>query len=172
MLVADHMTPNPITVRPSTPVQEALRLMEECVVRHLPVVVDGRLVGVVSDRDLFAVPPPVLSILETSVGEVMQREVVTVEPAESIVSALVEFLCQGIGCLPVVEGEQLLGILTEFDLLKLYRRCVRDGVEEDPLVGKVVRGEALAVAPDTPFSELVALCDVNGFRHLLVVEGG
>ncbi|MDA1267001.1 MAG: CBS domain-containing protein, partial [Planctomycetota bacterium] len=113
-----------------------------------------------------------LSILETSVGEVMQREVVTVEPADSIVSALADFLRQGIGCLPVVEDEQLLGILTEFDLLELYRRCARDGVEEDPTVGSVILGKALTVAPDIPFSDLVELCEVNGFRHLPVVEGG
>ena len=171
MIVADHMTPNPITVGPSTPVQEALRIMEESAVRHLPVLVDRRLVGVVSDRDLFAIPPPVLSVLETSVGEVMQREVVTVEPADSIVSALVEFLCNGIGCLPVVEGELLLGIITEFDLLELYRRCALEGVEEDPPVGRVVHSKALTVGPNVPYSELSELCKTNGFRHLPVVEG-
>ena len=166
------MTPDPITVRPTTPVQEALRLMDECAVRHLPVVEGTRLVGVVSDRDLFSIPPPVLGVVETSVGEVMQREVVTVEPKDSVVSALVEFLCQGIGCLPVVEDGQLLGIVTEFDLLALYRRCARVGVEEDPPVGGVVRGKALTVAPDVPFSELDELCQTNGFRHLPVVDAG
>ena len=57
MFVANRMTKNPITVEPTTPVNDAAKLMKQRKIRRLPVVENGHLVGIISDRDVMRVAP-------------------------------------------------------------------------------------------------------------------
>jgi CBS domain-containing protein len=180
MDVGRCMTPDPIVIAPDTSLDAALELMDDCVVRHLPVVDSGRLVGIVSDRDLLGatgysvlggrlMPPPGL----TPVEEVMQTELVTVSPDEPIVAAAVEVIVRGIGCLPVVEHGQLRGIVTEMDLLGQYARVCREKRlvgEVDPPVSGVARPNAVVVAPTATLAQVEELCAAKGIRHLPVVQ--
>jgi CBS domain-containing protein len=97
-------------------------------IRHLPVLDEGRVVGVVSQRDLFR------SALATALGygekaqktllrtirvkEVMSEPAITVSPEASAKEAIHLMLEHKIGCLPVIEGRTLLGIVTETDILR------------------------------------------------------
>jgi acetoin utilization protein AcuB len=131
MLVKERMTRDPITVKRDTPVDEALRIMQDKKIRRLPVVDDaGRLVGIVSQMDLlYASPSPAtsLSIHEIhyllsrlTVQEVMTKEVITVEedtPLEEAARILVD---NRIGGLPVMREGKLVGIITETDLFKIF----------------------------------------------------
>ena len=131
MLVRERMTPNPITIAPDTSVKDALSLMRERKVQHLPVL-DGRdqLVGIVSEKDLlYASPSPVtsLSIWEIhdllyrlKVEKVLTREVITVSEDTPLEEAARLMADRGIGDLPVMRGKTLVGIITKTDLFKAF----------------------------------------------------
>src|SRR5947209_12813189 len=106
------MTRNPVTLSPEASVAEALTLCRERRIRHIPVVEKGRLVGIVSDRDLrdaspvLGDPERTRTLQEIRVGDVMTREVIMVDSQESIENAAKELYEQNIQSLPVVgEGD-------------------------------------------------------------------
>jgi CBS domain-containing protein len=128
MRVRDLMTPAPITVSPETSVVEARALMTEARVRHLPVVRDGQLVGIVTDRDIrLNLPSPATSLsagelnyllARLPVEQTMTSAVITVDPQRSVREAGQIMLDHKIGSLPVLEQGRLVGILTETDFLR------------------------------------------------------
>ena len=97
-------------------------------IRHLPVLDDKRLVGVVSQRDLFRSALAVAlgygeraqeTLLRTlRVKEVMSEPAITVSPGATIKEAARLMIEKKIGCLPVLEGRKLVGIVTETDILR------------------------------------------------------
>lgn len=131
MLISQFMTPNPYTVTAGTGVPQALRLMHDHNVRRLPVVDDeGRLVGIVSDKDLlYASPSPATTLAvweipellgRIKVKDVMTRKVITVSPKTPVEEAARILADNKIGGLPVLAGSELVGIVTETDLFKLF----------------------------------------------------
>src|SRR5574341_1279069 len=110
-------------------------------IRHLPVVETRRLVGIVTDRDLRQASPSSATSLSARerdefmdyirVGQIMTRRVVTVTPVTPVGDAARLFLRYGVGCLPVVEGRLLVGILTTSDLLEVLTHMLRAEVEGD-----------------------------------------
>ncbi|MEM1125972.1 MAG: CBS and ACT domain-containing protein [Bacteroidota bacterium] len=120
MLVQDIMVTEVITVTPATPLAEAYQRMRETRVRHLAVVEGGRLVGVVTDRDLrmatSALHPQPFDP-EAQVDAVMARDPMTAAPRDPVEEAAQWMRQRRIGCLPVVDGDALVGIVTNTDLL-------------------------------------------------------
>lgn len=130
MLVREFMTPNPVTISPDTSLPDALRLMNERKVRRLPVIDSrGRLVGIVSDRDLLhASPSPATTLAvweipsllsNLKIEKVMTRDVVTVSEKTPLEEAARIMADKKIGGLPVLQGPDLVGIITETDLFKV-----------------------------------------------------
>ncbi len=127
MQVRKWMTREVLTVGPRDSLLCAQRLLEEHRIDQLPVVVADKLVGLLTKRDLHdalesarevagrSAPGPELCHL--SVEEVMTPHVLTVQPEDSIVYAARLLRRERIGCLPVVQGHRLVGILTRCDLL-------------------------------------------------------
>lgn len=131
MLVRERMSTRPVTIRADTSITEALRTMRERQVRRLPVLNDeGRMVGIVSEKDLlYASPSPAtsLSIYEMHymlsqllVTELMSRDVITVTPDTPLEEAALLMVDNTIGGLPVMEGDRLVGIITETDVFKVF----------------------------------------------------
>lgn len=129
MLVGERMTRNPITVTEDTNIDDALHLMRERKVRRLPVLDHaGKMVGIVSDRDLLhASPSPAtsLSVYELhyllsklTVKRVMSSPVITVSPDTPLEEAARIMADNKIGGLPVTEAGKLVGIITETDIFK------------------------------------------------------
>ncbi|HEX7588356.1 MAG TPA: CBS domain-containing protein [Anaerolineae bacterium] len=128
-LVKDWMTPDPITIDPHTTLPEAGRLMKECNIRRLPVIENGRLVGIATLGDIREASPSnatSLSIYELNyllsrltVDEIMTRDPISVEPDTSIDAAARLMLERKIGGLPVVDGGKVIGIITESDIFRL-----------------------------------------------------
>jgi len=120
MLVRDVMNHPVITVEAGVSLQEANDLMWQQGVRHLPVMEHGRLVGIITDRDLristseFA---PMPYTPQARVEEVMTAPVLTADPLDPVEEAAKVMRDRKIGCLPVVEGRELVGIITGIDLL-------------------------------------------------------
>src|SRR3712207_62779 len=122
--VRDAMTREVVTVRPQTSVAEAWGLCRERDIRHLPVVEGGRLVGIVSDRDLRDVSPPRgIPDEENTLGwvrvrDIMSAELVTSHPLDTIEHAAREIYDRKIHCLPVVVDGELVGIITSSDMMR------------------------------------------------------
>jgi acetoin utilization protein AcuB len=120
MLVREIMHADPVTVGPGTSLEAAYALMLERHIRHLPVVDAGGVLGVVTDRDLRLATsrlakqpfPP-----GTVVSEVMSSPVQTAHPLDPIEGAARAMRELKIGCLPVLDGTHLVGIVTGIDIL-------------------------------------------------------
>ena len=135
MLVRDHMTPNPITVLPTLSVQDALALMREKKIRRLLVAdAQGKLVGIVSEKDLlYASPSPTtsLSVYEIpyllsrlSVEKVMTRQVLSVNDDAPLEEAALVMADRKIGGLPVLKNDKLVGIITETDVFRTFLKVL------------------------------------------------
>ena len=149
VLVRDSMVREVITVSPQTTAAEALKLCREKRIRHLPVLEGGRMVGLISDRDLRAATPALgdanraAALQKIRVGDEMAREIATSDPDDPIEQAAMAMHEKKIGCLPVVEGDDLAGILTTSDVMAALVR----------LVGAHGPGSRLEIAlPDRPGS--------------------
>ncbi|HEX2440801.1 MAG TPA: CBS domain-containing protein [Methylomirabilota bacterium] len=128
MLVRDLMTAKPITVDPETPMLDARQRMLAERIRHLIVVEDDRVVGIVTDRDIrlnLPSPATTLSVWEINfllakltVRSVMTASVLMVEPDRPLGEAARLMVDHKIGGLPVVDGDRLVGIITESDFVR------------------------------------------------------
>jgi acetoin utilization protein AcuB len=131
VLVADAMTPGPVTVTPEATVAAALAAMRRGRFRHLPVVAGRELVGVVAHGDLETPPGAPAEAAETladrPVAEVMSEDPVTVWPDEPVEVAARLLVEHTIGCLPVTSDDRLVGILTESDLFHVLLRLLGGG---------------------------------------------
>jgi acetoin utilization protein AcuB len=114
MIVADLMTPKPVTIKPSDTLQAAQNTMEAGRFRQVPVVEDGRLVGIVTDRDLR---PHTGQLQHTRVDAVMSAHPFSVNPATPVEAAARMLATNKVGGLPVLDGTKLVGIITATDLL-------------------------------------------------------
>ncbi len=138
-LVGDIMSHPPIVIDPEATLREAEALMEEERVRRLPVVnVEGRLVGIISRGDVreglsvSSTGSPYAPDAEEhwlTVADVMTSEVVTVTPATPLWQAAELMLKHKIGGLPVVEGDEVVGMITESDIFKLLVQQWRSEME-------------------------------------------
>jgi acetoin utilization protein AcuB len=123
MSVQSIMTKTVVSASPDTTVREAIQLIDDNDIRHLPIVEDGRLVGIVSDRDLRAYERERSDgRLATALREVMSREPLCMEAEESVEALIGVMLEYKIGALPVVgrDGE-LIGIVSYIDVLQHAR---------------------------------------------------
>jgi acetoin utilization protein AcuB len=129
MLVNEWMTHDPVTASSETTLGEAQRLMHERRCRHLPVVEGGRLVGLVSDRDLRSALPSAAGIvageavaaaLGRPVGQIMSRDLLTIPSRQPVEEAARTLHEARIGALPVVDAGRLVGIVTVDDLLRAF----------------------------------------------------
>jgi CBS domain-containing protein len=126
MTVRDVMTRQLVTIGPETPCDKALCLMAEHRIRHLPVVDAGRLVGMVSDRDLRSARVEAAGVA----ARIMTADPATVTSATRVEHAARLMLDGGMGSLPVVDGGALAGIVTYTDLLHAFVRVIETATEE------------------------------------------
>jgi acetoin utilization protein AcuB len=147
MKVSQLMTRSLITVSPDDSVEGAVRLLRQRGVRHLLVLKKGRLVGIVSDRDIKRALDPeragrkklmnlggLFFLLEPIlIREIMTRNVVTIGPELSIQEAASIMVTERFGALPVVKNDEPVGIVTETDLLRYFAKseAVRDGRQSE-----------------------------------------
>lgn len=130
MFVKEWMTQDPQTVTSKTAVMEAMQLLRDGGFRRLPVVDNGKLVGIVTDRDLKEASPSKASTLSVyelnyllsklTIKDVMKTNVYKVEPNDPIEKAALLMEEQKVSGLPVVEGDTVVGILTITDMLGTF----------------------------------------------------
>jgi acetoin utilization protein AcuB len=148
VLIENWMTRHVHSVRPLDSIQHAREIMESQRINQLPVVVDGRVVGIITDRDLRDAYPSVFAasahrthhggdaVTDPStirVESVMTSGVVTLEPKGSVVDAARRMRAERIGAIPITENGRLVGIIARSDVLDAFA--------------------ALAESPTTPIAE-------------------
>jgi len=134
MQVREFMTTDVTTVQETDTLLDATMIFVRSTLRHLPVLREKKLVGVVTERDVKQFSPSVLSgispdeynqLMETTpISRVMTRDPATVNPDQSMFEAVKVLTTRRIGCLPVVENGELKGILTTTDMLRLLARML------------------------------------------------
>lgn len=172
MEVRAVMTREPVTVTPRDGLNRAMELMQEHGIRHLPVVDEGRLVGILSDRDLLGATgwlPLDERITCTIVADAMSTDPVSVSPEDSVVTASVELTCRGLGCLPVVDAGGLVGILTDMDLLAASSRLGQDSGDR---VSEIMSAGPRTTPRAATVGEAAGVLESSGARHLPVLEDG
>lgn len=127
MIVEEIMNHEPYTLAPTNTVREALKMMREKKVRHLPVVDDERhVLGVITERDIKEALPSSLQeepnspVFEATVDEVMVKNPLIGHPLDFVEEVALTFYESKVGCLPIVSAGKLVGIVTTTDLLYTY----------------------------------------------------
>ncbi|MEK5232896.1 acetoin utilization AcuB family protein [Lysinibacillus sp. FSL K6-0232] len=127
MIVEEIMNDAPYTLAPSNTVLEALKLMREKKVRHLPVVDEEQhVLGVITERDIKEVLPSSLQdepnspVFHAKVEDIMVKDPLIAHPLDFVEEVALTFYESKVGCLPIVSGGKLVGIVTTTDLLYTY----------------------------------------------------
>ena len=151
MHVADLMTKKVFTVEPTDLVDRVFFLMHYEKIRHLPVVEKGKLVGIVSDRDLYKALGPKtnsnvitsnkdntqLYVVEQKIAHIMHRNVFTVNP-ETLASQAAAMMAEHrIGALPVMEKDKLVGILSATDILRVFAKLEQSREKREKHINEV-----------------------------------
>ncbi|MEJ2262719.1 MAG: CBS and ACT domain-containing protein [Anaerolineales bacterium] len=146
MLVGERMSHPVISILPSMPIIDTLNLMKRERIRRTPVVKDGKMVGIVSDKDLLnASPSPATSLSvwemnyllsKITVRDVMTKKVLTVTEDTPIEEAARIMADNKIGGLPVMRNDHVVGIITETDLFKIFLELM--GAREPGVRGTVL----------------------------------
>lgn len=180
MFIYEHMTPKPVTVTPDQTVAEAIDILQQYNIRHLPVVDDqGVLRGVLSDRDLRSARPSTVAqskergtveekVNNTPIAVLMSRDCLFLTPNATLDDALLLFQSRKIGALPVVnEEEKVVGVFTTADLMNAYRDLFGLGAKGSVLVSIEDAGDPQAL------SKLVRIMEEKQvqFTRLVRVEG-
>lgn len=188
MSILSHATRDVLWVRPHDSIDKAMSLMEERAIHHLPVVRDGQVVGILSDRDiLLAVgwrlsserraddDPKATVVGPQRVEEIMTHPIETLDPDESLLHAIHLFVRHRIGALPILRDGVLLGILTETDVLRTLNKehahlSVRHLLSR-PL-REMMTANLTTIGPKANLSQVLALFRSHRIRHLPVTSDG
>lgn len=181
------VTYNPRSIAPETLVREALALMDDLKVHHLPVVDDyQQVVGIVSHRDLASYRQA-QSVGDSTVSRVMARRVFTVDQSASPRTALQAILDYGFHSVPVLDDGQLVGMMTSTDFLRelsygelgVGADRVADHMvslpNEELLISAATETDALieessVVSPDQSLATAAALMLEFSVREIVVVD--
>ncbi len=185
MFVKEWMTPNPQTANSKTPVMEAMQILRDGGFRRLPIVDDGKLVGIVTDKDLKEASPSkanTLSVYELNyllskltVKAIMKSPVYTVEPNDPIEKAALIMEEHKVGGLPVVDKGEVVGLITITDMLSTFIAVL--GLKEGGIRVTVdlpdepgILGQVAEVAPPSNIVAVVTSGIKKGHNRELVLR--
>lgn len=139
ILVRDYMTSPAASINKDARLLDAALMMRRSGFRHLPIVEGERLVGIITDRDVQRFAPSLLGNVsqeeynaifeETPLEKVMTKNPLTVHAHAPIQEATAILHDRKLGCVPVVEGEKLVGIITVTDMLRLLHNFLSGSID-------------------------------------------
>ena len=146
MFVRNWMTSPPVVVRSSTSAGEALRYLEKRQIRRLPVIEDRRLVGIVTKSDLYAAfgkDGKSRQGQEQAIEKVMTKKPFTVAQEDTLERAASLMLEKKVSGLPVVDGDRVIGIITESDVFRALCQIMGVGEQGARVIMSVKESEDL-----------------------------
>jgi len=190
MFVRSHMTADPIYISPDDNFHQAMHALRKRKIRHLPVVDRDHLVGIVVEKDLLSNQPSpattlslyeIYSLLETlRVRQIMSCPVYTVEGDCPLEEAARIMVTRKISCLPVMDGEKLVGIITETDVFRAFVEVL--GGEEEGMrfmlrvpdrVGELALiSNRIAEAGGNILAITTSKVQEGGYREVMIKETG
>lgn len=143
MTLTEIMTEHPFTLGPQNSVKQAMELMQQEQIRHIPIVDDHlHLLGLVTLSDILATRDSKLLLINpereaeftdsVQLDEIMTRQVASVDPHAGIKEAALYLQRHKYGCLPVVQGRKLVGIVTESDFITVAINLLELMEEQEP----------------------------------------
>lgn len=138
--VADWMRSDPATIRSNASLVDAYDLMQEAGVRRLPVVDRNSVVGIITLSDILREMPPLvdvgdretrLMLTTKKVSDVMTFDPVTIQSEDTIQDAAERMLEYQVSGLPVLDGDRLVGIITEKDIFRLVTEMLSEEMDQD-----------------------------------------
>jgi acetoin utilization protein AcuB len=167
MLVGERMTRNPVTILDTASIDDGIHLMRERKVRRLPVLDEsGKMVGIVSDKDLLhAAPSPATSLsvyelhyllAKLTIKQVMSSPVISVTPDTPLEEAARVMADNKIGGLPVSEGDRLVGIITETDVFKILVELLGARTPGQRVTVRVTEGKGVLARITSALTDLGA----------------
>ena len=181
--VARVMTRDPVSVHPDDPLDMVASAMGTVDARHMPVVRDGRLVGIIALRDLLAAEPPALDqdhlggwLHRIKARRIMSRHPIVVRPGVRVGEAASAMHRHDISCLPIVsEDDELIGIVTVADLVR--RAIYLLDVEEEalgvtPSVSHLMSPSVITIAASASLAAAESLMHRHHIHHLVVMDDG
>ena len=130
--VESFMTRNPRCIEASTPVGEAYRLMRQLDVRHLPVLLDERIAGLLSQRELLRLEAQAsIDRSQAPVSDAMTLDPYVVEPGAHVAQVAAEMSARKLGSAIVADKNRVVGIFTTSDALQAFASLLRRSVMED-----------------------------------------
>jgi acetoin utilization protein AcuB len=178
------MTLDPVTVEPGMTLDAAMDVFDEHLFRHLPVAHDGKLVGMLSDRDVRLATgwlPVELrrenedeQVAPMYVREVMHAPCVFVTPDTPCSEVVAQMLELKIGAVPVAEDGEIVGMVTATNMIEAFCDLVRsDGTAEfDPKLEGYMARKVITLSRDEFLEDAIDKCHDEHIRHLPVVDGG
>ena len=143
MLVGKRMTKDPVTATPEDLLIQARLKMQKGSFRRLPVMSDGQLVGIITDRDI----QQHVGLLDlTEVKAAMSKKPITVTPATTVETAAQILLKRKIGGLPVIENSRLVGMITTSDILQAFLDVMGASEEASMRIDFVLQDEGGGLA--------------------------
>jgi len=124
MIVRNVMHKDVVTIRPNLSLREASKIMSKFGIGSLVVVEDENLVGIITSTDIIKAVAEGKDVDQTLVSEVMSKDVITVDPDESLEEAVEKMMERNIKRLPVVEGGKLVGIITASDIIVVEPKLI------------------------------------------------
>ena len=134
MTIDELMTAEPATLSPDDTVRDAIDLLRSLDVRHVPIVRNGRLVGMLSDRDLreatlpmlhaFDNPDAALKVYDQPLADLMRSDIISVEAGSDAGELIDLMIDHKVGAIPVVDADSLVGIVSYIDVLRACREFV------------------------------------------------
>ena len=187
MKLSAFATRDVISIGPKDSFDKAITLMEEHGFHHLPVVVNGTVVGMLSDRDLLLAVGWKLEenrhIVEGDaevagpkhVDEVMSKPAVCLSPNEDVYTAAQVMNAGKISAFPLAAGDAPIGIVTKFGMLKSFYEAHQSNARLDAFQDKVehhMRSHVFTVGPEDPLHTATKMMREKHIRHLPVMNGG
>lgn len=176
MYVKHFMTANPYTVAPDTTIADAMVILREKNIRRMPVLKNGKLVGMISEKKLLEVSPSPatsLSVFEinyllskTKIESVMTRDVITISSGSLLEEAAIKMRDNHVGSLPVVDDGKLIGIITESNVFDAFIEMLGTRDHGSRIAIEVIDDKPGVVAK---IASIIASFDVN-ISHLVFLK--